>query len=238
MTSSRTQVFSLAEKYYSGWKAGYKGVEIEAEPPQTEKRSGMIEWPLPTRPYLAIGWHTPAFDATTPDTAALDLISQLLFSENAPLYQDLVVDRQLVDFIQGGAEFHRDPYLFTVVARARSDEAVSEVKAAVEQALEKLEAEPVDVERLERIKDHLRYQFALQLDSAPSVAVTVAEFLNLTGDPQTINRLYEQYQEVTPADIQRIAKQVFVDTNETEVELMHPPEKDSGTEDQSAQEGE
>ena len=152
-----------------------------------------------------------------------------------------MVDRQLVDFIDGGAEFHRDPYLFTVIARARSDEAVTEVETAVEDALEKLKTEPVDAERLERIKDHLRYQFALQLDSAPSVAVTVAEFLNLTGDPQTINRLYEEYQKVTPADIQRVAKQVFVDTNETEVELMHTPKKDSGAKgqmDQSAEEGE
>jgi len=232
------QVFSLAAKYYADWQPGYKPVEIATEPPQTEKKQGVVDWPLPTRPYLAIGWHMPAFDATSPDTAALDLISQLLFSENAPLYQDLVVNRQLVDFIDGGAELHRDPYLFTVVARARSAEAVTEVETALEEALEKLKTEPVDTARLERIKDHLRYQFALQLDSAPSVAVTVAEFLNLTGDPQTINRLYEEYQKVTPADIQRIAKQVFVDTNETEVELKHTASSESGAMDPAAEEGE
>ncbi len=232
------QVFSLAEKYYADWKPGYKPVEIATEPPQPERRQGVIDWPLPTRPYLALGWHTPAFDAATPDTAALDLIAQLLFSENAPLYQDLVVNRQLVDFISGDAEFHRDPYLFTVVGRARSDEAVGEVEKAVEDALDKLKTEPVDAKRLERIKDHLRYQFALQLDSAPSVAVTVAQFLELTGDPQTINRLYEQYLKVTPADIQRVAKQVFVDTNETEVELKHTESAGADPMDKSAQEGE
>jgi len=229
------KVFSLAEKYYSGWKAGYEGVEIEAEPPQTEKRTAQIDWPVPTRPHLLLGWHVPAFDAATPDSAALDLISQLLFSENAPLYQDLVVNRQLVDFIAGDAERHRDPYLFTVITRMRSAEAAPKVKAAIQQAFEKLKTEPVDPERLARIKDHLRYQFALQLDSAPAVAVTVAEFLNLTGDPQSINRLFDEYQKVTPADIQRIAKKVFVESNETEVELLHTANESS---DAAAQEGE
>ncbi len=213
------QVFSMAHQYWGDWKTGYEKVAIPAEPPQSEKRTGEIDWPNQTRPYEFIGYHVPAFDATTKTTAALDLISQLLFSENAPLYQDLVVDRQLVDFIQGGAEFHRDPYLFTVAARLRSAESKPKVDAALQEALAKLQSEPVDAARLERIKSHLRYSFAQQLDSAPSVAVTVAQFLELTGDPQTINRLYEEYQKVTPEDIQKVAKQIFVDSNETVVTL-------------------
>ncbi len=213
------QVFSMASRYWSGWKPGYEKVQIPAEPPQTEKRSAEIDWPVQTRPYVTIGYHVPAFDATTKTTAALDLISQLLFSENAPLYQDLVVERQLVDFIQGGADFHRDPYLFTITSRLHSDEASPKVLSALQAAFEKLQTEPVDPARLERIKSHLRYGFAQQLDSAPSVAVTVAQFLELTGDPQTINRLYAEYQKVTPEDIMKVAKATFRDSNETAVTL-------------------
>jgi len=233
------QVFSLAAKYYKDWKGGFTGVEIASEPPQAETRTDSIAWPQPTRPHLMMGWHVPAFDDSAPQVAALDLLSQLLFSDNAPLYQDLVVDRQLVEFIQGEAEFHRDPYLFMVATRARTPEALPEVKKTLMAAFEELKAKPVDPERLERIKDHLRYQFALGLDSAPSVAVTVAEFLNLTGDPQSINRLYEQYLKVTPEDIQKVAQKVFVDTNETVIELAYaPPEEMEAEGAEMSQEGE
>jgi predicted Zn-dependent peptidase len=62
---------------------------------------------------------------------------------------------------------------------------------------------------------------ALGLDSAPAVAGLVAEFLNLTGDPETINELYRRYAAVTPEQIQRVARETFKDTNRTVVELIH-----------------
>ena len=228
------RVFALARRYYAGWEKGYQPVEIAAEPPQAELRVAEVEWPNPTRPHLMMGWHVPAFDEATADTAALDLVSQLLFSENAPLYQELVVDKQLVDFIGGGAGFHRDPYLFTVTTRLRSAEAREEVEATIERYLQGLKSAPVERERLERIKSHLRYDFALALDSAPSVADIAAEFLHLTGDPESINRLYARYQAVTPQDVQRVTREVFRPENQTVVRLAHaapaaePPAEPAG----------
>jgi zinc protease len=215
------RVFALASPSYAGWEKGYQPPEIAPEPPQAERRVTEVDWPNPTRPHLTMGWHVPAFDEATADTAALDLVSQLLFSENAPLYQELVVDKQLVDFIGGGASFRRDPYLFTVTSRLRSAEALPEVEATLERYLEGLKAEPVERARLERIKSHLRYDFALALDSAPSVADLVAEFLHLTTDPESINRLYDRYQAVTPEDVQRVAREYFRAENQTVVRLAY-----------------
>ncbi|HSL84744.1 MAG TPA: pitrilysin family protein [Thermoanaerobaculia bacterium] len=215
------RVASLARTYYGAWEPGYQPVEIATEPPQTERRVAEVPWPNPTRPHLTMGWHVPAFDTATVDTAALDLIGELLFSENAPLYKELVVEKQLVEFISGGAPFRRDPYIFTVTTRLRSEEAVGEVEATLARYLQGLKDAPVDRERLDRIKSHLRYDFALALDSAPSVAVIVAEFLNLTGDPESINRLYRQYQAVTPEDVQRVTREVFKESNQTVIRLAH-----------------
>lgn len=215
------RMFALAREHYGDWEPGYQPPDIPDEPPQTAPRSGEIAWPNPTRPHLMMAWHVPAFDAATPDTAALDLVSQLLFSESAPLYQELVVERQLVDFIDGGAGFHRDPYLFTVVTRLRSEDALDEVRATIDRHLEGLKSDPVDPERLEQIKSHLRYDVALALDSAASVANLVAEFLNLTADPATINRLYRQYAAVTPQEVQRVARETFEDDQRTVVTLVH-----------------
>jgi zinc protease len=221
------RMFALAEKYYGDWEAGYEAAEITEEPAQAAPREGVVEWPNPTRPHLVMAWHVPAFDADSADTAALDLVSELLFSENAPLYQELVVDRQLVDFIGGGAAFRRDPYLFTVTTRLRPESDLEEVQATVNRYIEELKAKPVDAARLDRVKSYLRYDVALDLDSAPAVANLVAEFLNLTGDPETINTLYRQYAAVTPQEVQRVARETFKDTNRTVVRLVHREPSDS-----------
>ncbi|HEX2164033.1 MAG TPA: insulinase family protein, partial [Thermoanaerobaculia bacterium] len=144
-------------------------------------------------------------------------------SESAPLYQELVVDEQWVDFISGDASFHRDPYLFTIFSRVKSDDLVPKVEQAIEEHVERLKTQPVDAARLERVKSHLRYDFALGLDTPGAVAFAAAEMINLTGDVDPWNTLYRRYQAVTAADVQRVARQVFRDANETLVTLAHRP---------------
>ena len=215
------KTFTLAKQYYGDWKRGYKPVEIAAEPEPTEGHSGHVDWPAPTRPYVMMGYRAPAFDAAAKDTAALDLISQLLFSEAAPLYQHLVVDEQWADQLEGEPPMHRDPYLFTITARAKSNELLPKVEKAIVDAIGELQAAPVDAARLERIKSHLRYAFALGMDSAGAVAFNAAQEIELTGGVDAINTLYDTYETVTPEDVQRVAKTYFQPQRLTRVTLSY-----------------
>jgi len=216
------RVFDLAKKYFGDWQRGYKPADIPAEPPQKEPKQARIDWPNPTSPYFMAGYHIPAFSAKSVDSAALDLVEQLLFSESAPLYQDLVVKNQWVDFVQGGPGFNRDPSLFMVLARVKSDALVPKVKETIDRYVKQLQTEPVDPKRLERIKSHLRYGFALGLDTPGDVAEQATETIAVTGDVDAINQRFAQYQKVTPADIQRLARETFRPQNETIVTLSHP----------------
>ena len=215
------KVVALARQHYGDWKKGYQAPKVEPEPPQTAAKKAHIDWPSPTRPYLMAGYHMPAFSTDKPDSAALSLVGQLLFSESAPLYQELVVDKQWVDFIAGDADLHRDPYLFTIFARIKSEELVPKVKESIDRHFAELAAKPVDPKRLERIKSHLRYDFALGLDTPGAVANQAANAIAVAGDVGAINRLYRQYDKVTPADIQRVVREVFRPQNETYVTLSH-----------------
>jgi zinc protease len=211
----------MAKQHYGDWKKGYTAPKVQAEPAQQEAKKATIDWPTPTRPYIMVGYHMPAFTTEKTDSAALDLISQLLFSDSAPLYQELVVEKQWVDFVGGSADFHRDPYLFTVVARIKSDELVPKVKETIDRYVKQLQAEPVDAKRLERIKEHLRYSFALGLDTPGDVAAQAAETISAAGDIGAINQRFAQYQRVTPADIQKAVRDTFETRNETIVTLSH-----------------
>jgi zinc protease len=218
-----------ARAHYGAWRRGYRPPAVEDEPPQAVRKSDEIAWPNPIRPHLMLGYHIPGFSTATVDTAALDLVEQLLFSDTAPLYQELVVEKQWVDFIQGGAPARRDPHLFSIVARVKSAELVPQVKAAIDRHVQKLQSEPVAADRLERIKSHLRYAFALSLSTPGEVAGQVAQAVSLTGDPGALNALYAQYQRVTPADVERLAREVFRPQNETQVTLQSAAKAAAGS---------
>lgn len=218
------KVFVVMTQHFSEWKKGYQAPAVPAEPPQTEPRSAHVTWPTATRPYVMIGYRADAFSTASPDFPALDVISELLFSEAAPLYQELVVEKQWADFISGGAEDHRDPYLFTITARAKDEGLLPKVRAAIDEHLAGLRSGPVEAARIERIKSHLRYRFALSLDSPDEIADRIAHYIGLTGSVQTINELFRQYEAVTAADVHRVATRVFRDAGKTVVTLTSASE--------------
>ena len=215
------RVMALAEQHYGSWKKGYQAPAIKAEGPPQGPRRAHLDWATPTNPYLVVGYRTPAF-APTRDWAALAVVEQLLFAENAPLYQELVVDKQWVDFVGGSADPHRDPYLFTVSARVKGTELLPQVEQAIVGHLRQLQEQPVDPARLERVKSYLRYSFALSLDTPRAVAFEVAQAIWLTGDPQDINRYWAEIDRVTAADVQRVAREIFQEKGQSVVTLSHP----------------
>ena len=90
----------LAAEYYGGWERGDFEPDIPQEPEQTEARSARITWPNPTLPFLMMGYHAPAFSDERIDMPALDVLSQLLFSETSPLFRKLYLEEQVVDALQ------------------------------------------------------------------------------------------------------------------------------------------
>jgi len=214
-------VEALARKYYGDWKKGYQAAAIPAEPPQPEQRKAHIDWPTPLHPLAFLGSHTPAFSPGSVDSAALDLIAEELFGQTSPLFRELVVEKQWADDISGDASPHRDPYLFEVTIQAKSDALMEKIQAAIDQKIEQLKKEPVDPQRLERIKSHLRYDYALGLSSAPSIARQSALTIAITGDLRSINQLFAEYRKVTPADLQRVAREIFRPESESIVTLSH-----------------
>ena len=61
-----------------------------------------------------------------------------------------------------------------------------------------MKAEPVDDAVLADTKSHMRYGFAMGLDNPASIAETLGHYLQLTEDPETVNRVYRLYDAVSP----------------------------------------
>lgn len=213
------QVRPLVDKYWGNWKRGSYKPEIGAEPPQDSPRTAHVDWPTQTLPWLAIAYRGPAYTDTEKDSAALDALSFLAFSQNSDLYQKLVIQEQKVDVLSGDNPDHVDPFLFTILARVKKAEDIDYVK---NQALDTVKAftdKPVAAERLEAVKKRLRYEFSLRMDNSEAVASTVAHFVALRGTPETIDRIYSLYAQLTPEDIQNVARKYLSESNRTIVTL-------------------
>lgn len=219
------ELVRLAEAAYGGWMRGSAHVEIPTEPPQTERRTARLTWPVPTLSTVLIGYHTPAADPRNPDVAALDALAQTVFGETSPLHQELVLKEQKAVVLAAEAEPKRDPSLFTILARARNAGDLAIVRKRIGEALADAARTPIDEGRLQDVKSHLRYGFATALTTPSNVARVAVLTISATGRVEAVNELYEAYDRLTPADLQRVAAEYFVPSNETEITLESEPMK-------------
>jgi len=203
------EVNQLAEKYFGMWERGDYKPQIPNEPEQTETKTAHIKnenFP----PYLGLNYKSAPYDDQSIELAALDVISNMMFSERSDLYKKLVLDEQKLRFLSGGAFFTKDPYLFSIQSSLVSPEDMQYVKDEITKALNDLKTNPVDSLLLNNAKSNLKYSFAMELDNPTDIAEMLSYSIWVSGDPESFNRLYALYEKVTPDDIMETAKKYFV----------------------------
>jgi zinc protease len=217
------RVNELAEEYFGDWEKGDYTVEVPAEPVQQETRFVHLQnGSIP--PFLCLNYKGPAFNDQEIDMPALDVISTILFSQNSDLFKKLVIEERKARFIGGGAFDSRDPNLFSIQASLVDGKDMQYVKDETVTAIEDLIANGVDQKLLAETKSNLKYRFAMGIDNPDQIASTLCHYISLTGDPETINRVYELYDKVTEEDVKRIAKKYFVPTGLT-IATISPQEE-------------
>jgi len=202
------KVNALAKKYFAGWKRGSYTSVVPEEPEQTETRYAHLEnGSIP--PFFSMSYKGPAFNDSKIDMPTLDVLASILFSPTSDLYKKLVIEEQKVRFIGGGAGDSRDPGLFTIQVSMVDKADMPYVMAEIEKAIDKVKKQGVDPQLLAVTKSNLKYSFAMSIDSADAIADSLSHYIQLTGDPESINRLYAMYGKVTGGDIKKVADQYF-----------------------------
>jgi len=215
-------VRGMVDKYWSDWKHGSYHPDIPVEPPQEEPRSTHVDWPSPTLPLLTIAYKGPAYTDDAKDTVALETLADLAFSQTSDLYQKLVVKEQKVDSLFGNAPSERDPGLFTISARVKKAEDMDYVRDQILATVKQFQEQPADKAKMERIGKRLRYQLALSMDNSDSIAAVLSQYVALRRSPDTLNKLFEQYQKLTPEDVQQAAAKYLIEKTRTIVTLTGP----------------
>ena len=224
---NRERGLALVQKFFGSWERGTYKPEIPLEPPQKQARSASVDWPSPTLPYVVVAYHGPAYSDQKKDKAALDFIVPIAFGENSELYQRLVLKEQKVDMLSVSFDEQVDPELFAAVARVKDVKDLPYVRDEMIKTFDRFARELVPADKLEETRSHLRYATALSWTSAGAIAGFLAPYLGIASTPQTVDRLFALYLQITPRDILDQAKRYFAPENRTVVTLATKAKEES-----------
>lgn len=217
------KVNELAEKYFGKWERGNYSAQIPVEPEQKEKRIFHLQnGSIP--PYMSLNYKGPAFSDTKINMPAIDVLNTILFSQNSPLYKKLVVEEQKLRFLGGGAMDSHDPYLINIQASFISKDDFQYVRDEITKAIEDIKKNGVDPKLLEDTKSNLKYSYAMDIDNPDAIANSIGHYIYLTGNPESLNRLYSLYDKVTIEDVKMVASKYYIDSGLT-IATISPDEK-------------
>jgi zinc protease len=191
-----------------------------AEPVQTAERRTVVEDSFARLPRLDIVFKT--VPANTPDFYALDMLGDILFSgPSSRLYQKLVKDKSVALQVAGGIDLRRGPALFQALALLSPGQDASQVETLIYEEIERVKTDGVTSAEMKKVLIQDRLQQAESMTSTMSRARTMGQYTVYFHDPNLINSILAKYSEITPADIQRVARQYLAATGRTVV-LTNP----------------
>jgi zinc protease len=177
-----------------------------SEPAQTTERRTMTEDSFARLPRLDIVYKT--VPANTTDFYALDMLGDILFSgPSSRMYQKLVKEKMLALQVAGGVDLRRGPALFQAFALLKPGQDASDVEKTIYEEFERVKKDGVTPEEMRKVLIQDRLQQAESMTGTMSRARTLGEYAVYFHDPDLINTILAKYSEITPSDIQRVARE-------------------------------
>ena len=187
-----------------------------SEPAQTAERRTVTEDSFARLPRLDIVYKT--VPANTPDFYALDMLGDILFSgPSSRLYQKLVKDKAVALQVAGGIDLRRGPALFQALAILKPGQDAGDVEKIIYEEFERVKTDGVTPAEMQKVLIQDRLQQAQSMISTMSRARALGEDAVYFHDPDLINSILSKYSEITPADIQRVARKYLGATQRTVV---------------------
>ncbi|MFQ5928126.1 MAG: M16 family metallopeptidase [Acidobacteriota bacterium] len=209
------QIQQLAEIYFGRIPGGPKPDPVETvEPPQLGERRVVLE--DPSQPFVLIGYHKPSIDHA--DNAVLDAITDILgVGRTSRLYKSLVKEKKIAVSASAfqGLTGNKYPGLFSFSAVPAKGHSYKECEEAIYAEVERLKTELVLPEELEKAKTRARAGLIRSLSSNGGLANQLAFYEVVKGDWRNLFKELDEIDQVTAADIQRVAQEYFKRKNRT-----------------------
>ena len=208
------QVKRFAEKYLEPIPAQPAPPLVHiVEPAQTGERRITVKKEVAT-PYLMIAYHTP--ESKNEDYYALNILSSVLSSgQSSRLYSALVDKQQLATQVQTDFGDSFDPNLFNFYAVANRDVNETDLENAIYAEIEKIKTNGISETELQKIKNQKLMEFYSQVETINGKSNNIGTYEVFFGDYKKMFNAPANYNKITVADVQNVAKKYFVKSNRT-----------------------
>lgn len=208
------QVKEFAEKYLEPIPAQPAPPAVHiVEPEQTGERRITVKKEVAT-PYLMIAYHTP--ESKNEDYYALNILSSILSSgQSSRLYTALVDKQQLATQIATDFGDSFDPNLFSFYAVANKNINETDLENAIYVEIEKIKTNGISETELQKIKNQKLMEFYSQVETINGKSNNIGTYEVFFGDYRKMFNAPANYNKITVADVQNVAKKYFTKSNRT-----------------------
>src|SRR6195256_5289378 len=192
--------------------------DIPQEPPQTkEKRVTLQEpWPLPA---VVVAYHVTKDG--NPDSYPLHIAAKVLSDgQTSRIYKKLVYEKQMAVAAFGNANLIEDPNLFYAVAIVAPGHTPEEVAEALIAELDRLKTEPITAHELQRTKNQFARDYIMGRESDQQKAGQLSHAVVIHNDVKTADAEFDIFQNMTAAEVQRVARTYFRPENRLVLTLL------------------
>ena len=168
----------------------------------------------------------PLPNVTHPDVPALHLFDLVLTQgRSSRLYQSLIESGLASDYSGYPANMISGGW-YGLEATAASGQELSKINQTIQMSLADLRTKPVTADELKRAKTQLKSSVLLRNRNITSQATQLGDDQTTAGDYQFTDRHLAAIEQVTIADIQRVAKTYF-DPNQQTLGFFEPTQLDA-----------
>lgn len=213
------QCTEWVQQYFGPLKPGERPIarNYPQEPAQTAERVVKLTQDV-ALPAFVEGYRMPADG--TPDAYPLRLASKILSDgESSWVYRRLVYERQMAMQVESEGNFTELPNLFFIFSVMNSGYTPAQGEAEVNAVLDRLKYGTIPRQDMERARNEILRDFILNRQGAQSRADALGYDAVIMKNPDLYNTEIQRFMDVTPAEIQRVARKYFVPQNLTLVEV-------------------
>jgi zinc protease len=210
----QAQFDAWTEKYFGRIPANKSTIPrvTAVEPDRTEEKRHMMTAPNVPFPAVAITYLAPP--SKDADVPALRIAETILSNgESSRLYQALVYKQQIAQEAGFNADIRVDRGLLYFYAVASEGKAADALEKSLLAELKRIQGAPVTAKELAKAKNQLITRTLQEREQNDGKAFAIERAIAYLGDANAVNTDIQKLQAVTAADVQRVMKKYFTDTN-------------------------
>ena len=201
---------ALVERYFGRLQASSTPVPEVVTLEHQQVAEMRMNAEVEAQPQIEVRYHTVGFRHA--DSYALDVLSEILNGRTGRLYKGMVEGSEVASSANAQNEARKYAGVFSVSAETKGEATPAQLEAGWYEQLARIQNEPVPEREMLKVKNQLDADNYRRLQANFMLLLQLG-YGEALGGWEEINEAPAKLQAVTAADIQRVAKKYFTETN-------------------------